>query len=44
MNGYASWNDLFEWYDGDTVNNETEDSLRFKLEIYCLTSVLNASQ
>ena len=32
-NGYGSWNDLCEWYDGYAVKNKTADNLRFKLEI-----------
>ena len=31
-NGYAAWNDLVQWYDGDTVMNETAEALRTKLE------------
>ena len=40
-NRYGAWNALYKWYYGDAVNNETSDSLRSKLESYCLTSVSN---
>ena len=43
-NGYAAWNALCEWYYGGAVKNETAHSLRYKLEIYCLTFASNAAQ
>ena len=42
-NGYGACNTLCEWYYGYAVKNETEDSLRFKLEIYHITSASNAA-
>ena len=28
-NGYTAWNTLCEWYNGDAVNNEKVESLRY---------------
>ena len=42
-NGYGSWNDLCEWYDGNRMKNKTADSLKSKLESYCLTLASNAA-
>ena len=41
---YGVWNALREWHDGGSVKNEIADYLRFKLEIYRLTSASKAAQ
>jgi hypothetical protein len=30
--GHAAWKNLCEWYDGDSIQNETAENLRIKLE------------
>ena len=32
--GYATWNALCEWYDGDTMKAETTDTISNKLGSY----------
>ena len=43
-NGYGAWSDLWVWYDGDDVKNETAYSLSSKFQIYLLTYLSKASQ
>ena len=42
-NGYQAWKDLVQWYEGDSVRNETAEDLRSKMENLLLHSGMTAS-
>ena len=42
--GHAAWQSLCEWYDGDTIQNETAENLRVKLDNLKLHSGITASE
>ena len=43
-NGHAAWKNLCEWYDGDTIQNETAENLRNKLDNLRLHSGVSGSE
>ena len=43
-NGHAAWKNLCDWYDGDTIQNETAENLRNKLDNLRLHSGVSGSQ
>ena len=44
QDGYAAWQNLCDWYDGDVVKHETADELRSKLESLKLDTTTAATQ
>eukprot|EP00957_Ditylum_brightwellii_P196099 14941919-Ditylum_brightwellii.AAC.1 len=41
--GYALWQSLIEWFDGDVLKAETVDTIRARLESYKLGNGTTAS-